>query len=412
MPRAESPRRWTGTGRPSPTSTCPSRSPASPAPDGSAWTPPRSWAGRERPSASRSCSTPTGLSAGPRSRCSWSPDEPVWRSDAAPRRLGCDEQPPDDVPPPHDTDFLEAPAVRAFEDLLTWLSGRGLEVLLITLGSVLLARLVSWIGERLTQRIDQQATGGDALVRSEAAKHRHSLTQVLTWVTIVLIYSIAIFFGLDRLGVPVTGLVAPTAALGVGLGFGAQRIVGDVLAGFFIITERQYGFGDVVSISVTGAGEPASGTVEDVTLRVTRMRSPNGEVVTVPNGAISKVVNLSRDWARAVVDVPIPTTVDVNRVNEVLREVGREAFRDPALRPLLLDPPTVMGVESLDLEQVNVRMVARTLPGKQFEVGRDLRARVVHAFRDQGLSVPPPPSVPDHSTSEAPRDELAREGDR
>ena len=134
--------------------------------------------------------------------------------------------------------------------------------------------------------------------------------------------------------------------LGVGLGFGAQRIVSDVLAGFFIITERQYGFGDVVAISVVGASEPASGAVEDVTLRVTRVRSANGEVVTVPNGQIVKVVNLSRDWARAVVDVPVPATTDVNQVNETLREVGREAFADPELRPLLLDTPSVMGVET------------------------------------------------------------------
>ena len=246
---------------------------------------------------------------------------------------------------------------------LQWLAGSGLEAVLIILGSVLLARLVSWIGTKITDRIDRNSTDGDALVRSEAAKHRHSLTQVLTWAMVVLIYSIAVFFVLDRLGVPVTGLVAPATVLGVGLGFGAQRIVGDVLAGFFIITERQYGFGDVVAISVTGAPEPANGTVEDVTLRVTRVRSPNGEVVTIPHGQIVKVVNLSRDWARAVVDVPVPTSVDVNRVNEILREVGREAFRDPALRPLLLDPPSVMGVESLDLDQVNVRMVARTLPG-------------------------------------------------
>jgi small conductance mechanosensitive channel len=180
--------------------------------------------------------------------------------------------------------------------------------------------------------------------------------------------------------------------LGVGLGFGAQRIVSDVLAGFFIITERQYGFGDVVAISVVGAAEPASGAVEDVTLRVTRVRSVNGEVVTVPNGQIVKVVNLSRDWARAVVDVPVPASTDVNQVNETLREVGREAFADPAMRPLLLDPPSVMGVETIGLEQVNVRMVARTLPGKQFEVGRDLRARVVRAFRKQGVHVPTPSS--------------------
>jgi small conductance mechanosensitive channel len=186
--------------------------------------------------------------------------------------------------------------------------------------------------------------------------------------------------------------------LGVGLGFGAQRIVGDVLAGFFIITERQYGFGDVVAIQVLGGMEPAAGTVEDVTLRITRVRSADGEVLTVPNGQIVKVTNLSRDWARAVVDVPVPTGADVNRVNEILREVGRETFRDPGLRPLLLDPPSVMGVESLGLDQVNVRMVARTLPGKQFDVGRALRARVVEAFRDQGMKVTPPPVTGDEPT--------------
>src|SRR4051795_922940 len=289
---------------------------------------------------------------------------------------------------------------------LNWLRGPGLEALLIILGAVLLARLVSWTGSRITDRIDATATGSDALVRSEAAKHRHSLTQVLTWATIVLIWSITIFFVLERLGIPVTGLVAPATVLGVGLGFGAQRIVGDVLAGFFIITERQYGFGDVVAIQVVGGGDPATGTVEDVTLRVTRMRSANGEVVTVPNGQIVKVINLSRDWARAVIDVPVPSDADVNRVNEILREVGREAFRDPAMRPLLLDPPTVMGVESLGLDEVNVRVVARTLPGKQFEVGRDLRVRIVLAFRDQGMQVTPPPAAGDAQTGR-----LVREGE-
>jgi small conductance mechanosensitive channel len=288
------------------------------------------------------------------------------------------------------SDPVDLLAVAPVTDLVDWVRGRGLEVVLIVLGSVLLARFAAWVGARVTDRIDRRAGGGDALVRSEAAKHRHSLTQVLTWSAVVLIYSIAVFMVLSTLGVPVTGLVAPATVLGVGLGFGAQRIVQDVLAGFFIITERQYGFGDVVAITATGSATEAAGTVEDVTLRITRMRSANGEVVTVPNGQIVKVVNLSRDWARAVVDVPVPTTIDVSLVNETLRAVGQQAFDDPRLRPLLLDPPSVMGVESLDLDQVNVRMVARTLPGKQFEVGRDLRARVVLAFRRQGLTLPPP----------------------
>jgi small conductance mechanosensitive channel len=273
------------------------------------------------------------------------------------------------------------------DDILNWLRGPGLEALLIILGAVLLARFVSWLGTRITNRIDAAATGSDALVRSEAAKHRHSLTQVLTWAAIVMIWSITIFFVLERLGVPVTGLVAPATVLGVGLGFGAQRVVGDVLAGFFLITERQYGFGDVVAIQVVGGGDPAEGTVEDVNLRITRLRSVNGEVVIVPNGQIVKVVNLSRDWARAVVDVPVPATTDVNRVQEVLREVGMRAYADERLHRLLLDTPSVMGVESLALDEVNLRIVARTLPGKQFEVGRDLRARVALALSREGVSL-------------------------
>src|SRR3954469_23716070 len=289
------------------------------------------------------------------------------------------------------TATVDVLAIAPLTDIRNWVTGRGLEVVLIILGSILLARFAQWVGGKVTGHIDSRATGGDALVRSEAAKHRHSLTQVLTWVAVVLIYSIAVFLVLQTLGGPVPGLVAPATVLGVGLGFGAQRIVGDILAGFFLITERQYGFGDVVAIAVVGAGEAATGTIEDVTLRVTRLRSTNGEVVFVPNGQIIKVVNLSRDWARAVVDVPVPSSSDVTRVNEILRSVGDDAFRDPALSKLLLDPPSVMGVESLGLDQVNVRMVARTLPGKQFEVGQDLRARIVLAFRRQGLTLPPQP---------------------
>ncbi len=278
-------------------------------------------------------------------------------------------------------------------DLLDWLAGRGLEIVLIVLGSVLVARFISWVASRITDRIDARATDGDLLVRSEAAKHRHSLTQVIRWALIVLVYAVAVFYVLDRLGVPITGLVAPATVLGVGLGFGAQRIVGDVLAGFFLITERQYGFGDVVAIGLAAGGETAEGTVEDVTLRITRLRSADGEVVTVPNGQIVKVVNLSRDWARAVVDVPVPTTVDVTRVNATLHEVGREAFADPELRRLLLDEPSIMGVESIDLEQLNVRVVARTLPGRQFEVGRDLRERIVLALARAGLTPATDPAV-------------------
>ena len=163
----------------------------------------------------------------------------------------------------------------------------------------------------------------------------------------------------------------------------------DILAGFFIITERQYGFGDVVQIAVLGSAEDAQGIWEDVTVRFTRVWSVDVDLITIPNGQIVKSINLSKDWARAVVDVPVPSTADLTQVNALLRAVCRDAFADARLRPLLLDEPTVMGVESIEVGQVNVRLVARTLPGKQFQVGRDIRVRVAAALQPEGISVAP-----------------------
>ncbi|MFI9632994.1 mechanosensitive ion channel family protein [Nocardia sp. NPDC051929] len=268
----------------------------------------------------------------------------------------------------------------------TWLRGSGLEIVLLILGAILFSRLATYLRNRVTRRIDAGFRSSDALVRTEAAKHRHALAQVITWVVLTIVYVLITMEVLRRLGFAVTGLVAPAAVLGAALGFGAQRIVQDILAGFFLITERQYGFGDVVRIAVTGAAEQAEGTVEDVTLRITTLRNADGEVITVPNGQIVKVTNLSKDWARAAIDVPVSASADITRVNEILHEVGAKAYEDARLKPLLLDEPTVMGVEDLTVDQMNIRMVARTLPGKQFDVGRELRVRVAAALRREGIS--------------------------
>jgi moderate conductance mechanosensitive channel len=277
-------------------------------------------------------------------------------------------------------------------DFETWLRGSGLEIVLLFLGAVLLARFASWVGRKITERMDAAATHGDALVRSEAAKHRRALAQVLTWVSIAVIWSVAGVLVLTRLGLPIASLVPSAAVIVAALGFGAQQLVRDLLAGLFIISERQYGYGDLVRIAAAGI-EEATGTIEEVALRTTRLRTLTGEVVTVPNGLIVEVTNLSRDWARALVDVPLPAGVDVARATEVLRKVGAEAFADQTLRPLLLDEPTVMGVESFEVGQVNLRMVARTLPGRQFDVARELRVRVAVAFQREGIVGPAGPTA-------------------
>jgi small conductance mechanosensitive channel len=173
----------------------------------------------------------------------------------------------------------------------------------------------------------------------------------------------------------------------VAIGFGAQRVVQDILSGFLIVSERQYGYGDIITLAVTGNNTLSTGTVEEVTLRTTRIRSLSGEVITTPNGQIVQVTNLSRDWARVVVDVPVPARVDVGHVSDMLRQIGKELYEEEEMRPLLLDPPSVMGVESLEVDHFNVRVVARTLPGKQFEVGRALRARITLVFLREGITL-------------------------
>jgi small-conductance mechanosensitive channel len=283
-----------------------------------------------------------------------------------------------------------------------WVSTNGLVIVLLLTGAILLTRFATWLGGKITGRIDANARETDALVRSEASKHRHAVASVITWATLVVIYCATAVAVLARLGIPVTSLVAPAAVVAVALGFGAQRIVQDLLAGFFIITERQYGFGDLIRLSVPSINDPAIGYVEDVNLRVTTVRTIDGEVVITPNGQITQVTNLSRDWARAVVDVPVPASADVTRVSDLLRAIGEEAFKDPELRELLLDTPSVMGVQSLDVDHFQLRMVARTLPGRQFDVGRRLRVRIAGGLRLEGINLPATLETPEPDGTSSP----------
>src|SRR5215472_14922365 len=233
-------------------------------------------------------------------------------------------------------------SLKAIHDISLWARSNGLEIVLLVTGALLLTRLATWLRGKITARIDATAHDSDTLVRSEASKHRHALAQVVTWAFLVLVYCATTVAVATRVGIPITSLVAPAAVAAVALGFGAQRIVQDILAGFFIIAERQYGFGDLIRLSAPNVTQPATGTVEDVTLRVTSIRTADGELVITPNGQITQVTNLSRDWARAVVDVPVPAAMDVNQVTDTLRRIGDQAYREAELRRLLLDPPAVM----------------------------------------------------------------------
>ena len=268
-----------------------------------------------------------------------------------------------------------------------WLATSGLEIVIWILGAVLLARVIRWFAGKYANRVESRFSTSDLIVQTEDAKHRRALVDVVAWSLIVGIAIVVTVHILGVFGIPLSGLTGPTAVIGAALGFGAQRIVQDILAGFFVVAEKQYGYGDVVNLTVTG-NAPAEGTVEDVTLRVTKLRTTEGEVITVPNGQIIKATNLSKDWARAVVDVPVPSEADIGVVNDTLDRVGRQFYELPRWHDLLLDAPSSLGVISLELDSITVRMVTRTLPGKQFEVGRALRVHIIRALAREGITVP------------------------
>ena len=271
------------------------------------------------------------------------------------------------------------------DDVSRWVRGDGLEVVLIVVGSVLLARLLRWVINRTVSLVDRREEAADDFSASENRKHERAVAQVLGWCGVALVYFVAFILVLQRLNVPITSLVAPATLVGAALGFGAQRLVQDLLSGFFIFAERQYGFGDIVRISQPGEVTGIAGTVEEVTLRTTKLRTEGGELIVLPNGEIRQVTNLSKDWARVVLDIPLAVDTDVRRATDVLRRISEEIMEDEAWAPVLLDPPSVMGIERFAVGFLQLRFVARTLPGRQWDVARELRGRISLAFQEAGV---------------------------
>ncbi len=198
----------------------------------------------------------------------------------------------------------------------------------------------------------------------------------------VIIGVMFIFMLLGAVGVNLGPLLAGAGVIGLAVSFGAQSLVKDVISGLFILIENQFGVGDVIRI------EGVSGAVERMTLRVVVLRDVEGVVHIVPNGQITKVSNLTRSWSRVVLDIGVAYREDPDRVIAVLRDVGRELWDDPDWRPLMLEQPEVPGVESFANSAVNIRMSAKTLPLKKWEVGRELRKRIKVRLDREGIETP------------------------
>jgi moderate conductance mechanosensitive channel len=218
-----------------------------------------------------------------------------------------------------------------------------------------------------------------ALVDERRKQRVRALGSILRSVASITIFSIASVVILGDLGINLAPLLASAGVVGIAIGFGAQSMVRDYLAGIFMLVEDQYGVGDVISIG------DATGTVENVTLRVTRMRDVSGIVWHIRNGSIEQVGNESQGWARAVIDFPVPYEVDLAEIRSLLTEVAGELWDDPVWRVVLLDPPEVWGAQEISSDGVTMRIVAKTAPLRQWEVERELRARVKAALAAAGI---------------------------
>jgi small conductance mechanosensitive channel len=222
----------------------------------------------------------------------------------------------------------------------------------------------------------------DVLLHERRKQRAETMGSVLKHVASIVILGTAVLTVLDRLTIPIAPLLTSVGILGVAIGFGAQELVKDFIAGMFMLMEDQYGVGDVID---AGA---AVGTVEAVTLRVTRLRDADGRVWYVRNGTITRVGNESQGWSRAYMDIPVAYDSDVVSVKVLLEHVAEEMWADPDLRESkIVEHPQVSGVEALSDSSLVFRIAAKTLPSSQAEVARELRLRVKTALDGAGISM-------------------------
>ena len=277
-----------------------------------------------------------------------------------------------------------------------WLLGKPLTILLIVVVAAILSRVVRRAIKRGLRRLSaggmQERLGAvrrrtpSALLETEelslrSAQRVEALATVLRSVASFVIWTIAAFMVLGELGVELGPLIAGAGIIGVALGFGSQALVRDFLSGIFILVEDQFGVGDIVDL-----GE-ATGTVEAVSLRTTRLRSVDGTVWHVPNGEIRRVGNMSQHWSRALLDVEVAYATDIEHAQQVIKRVADEVWKDHSE---VLEEPEIWGVENLGPSGVVIRLVVKTRPSEQYDVSRELRAKIKAAFDAEGIEIPFP----------------------
>ncbi|MGH3666136.1 MAG: mechanosensitive ion channel family protein [Egibacteraceae bacterium] len=328
-----------------------------------------------------------------------------------------------DVPNPICSAVFQATENRALAQLAGNLIPALLKIILIVVIAYVANRVLKRAIKRFTRRL---ATGGverlgkmkqrapladtSPMDISRAAMRTETIGAVLNSISTFVVWLIATFLVMGAFGIQLGPLIAGAGVAGVALGFGAQRMVQDFLAGTFIILEDQYGIGDIVDLRDSIGSVGAGGTVEALSLRTTRIRDVEGTVWYVPNGEIRTAGNKSQQWARSLLDIGVAYNTNVDHASRVLKQVADEVWGDPEFGPSIIEEPEVWGLERFDADQITLRMVLKVKPAKQWAVNRELRGRIKQAFDREGIEIPFPQrtvwvrsanGAPDDSTLEA-----------
>ena len=221
-------------------------------------------------------------------------------------------------------------------------------------------------------------------VNLRSAQRAGTIGAVMSSITTAVVWAIALFTILAEFGVNLGPLIAGAGIVGVALGFGAQSLVKDFLSGMFMLVEDQFGVGDIIDVG------DASGTVEGVSLRTTRLRDVEGTVWHFPNGTIQRVANKSQQWSRALIDFQVAYETDLVLAKDIIKRVADTLWQDEIFGVHILEEPEVWGVEAFGPDGVSIRLVVKTTPSLQWKVMRELRQRMKNAFDAEGIEIPFP----------------------
>ncbi|MEE9553742.1 MAG: mechanosensitive ion channel family protein [candidate division Zixibacteria bacterium] len=264
--------------------------------------------------------------------------------------------------------------------IVAWGITNGLRIVLILIGMLVAMKVAKIIGNNIV-RYASKKKGPEA---KEDERRIHTLVQIFNVASKVLIIVFGGMIIIKELGIDIGPMLAGAGILGLAVGFGSQALVKDLVTGFFLILENQIRVGDVVRIG------DYSGLVEQITLRTVILRDLEGIVHTIPNGEIATLSNMTYGWSRVKFDIGVAYKENIDEVMKVLEDLGRKIHTDEKYKDIILEEPTILGVDSLDDSCVTIRMIIKTEPLKQWDVAREFRRRVKNEFDRLGIEIPFP----------------------